>query len=77
MDSKFDIGDLVVYEGKLFKVASVHYLNPQIPSDPFVCGLVLNDDRSAYPRQLMVRQGLLEGKGSEPFKRAIKVLYGK
>lgn len=77
MDSKFDIGDLVFYEGELYTVKTVHFLNPQIPSDPYVCGLVLKGDRTAYPRQLMVRQGLLAKSNPEAAMKAIKVLYGK
>ena len=77
MDSKFNIGDLVFYEGSLYTVRTVHFLNPQIPSDSFVCGLVLKGDRTAYPRQLMVREGLLAKENPEATTKAIKVLYGK
>jgi hypothetical protein len=77
MESKFSIGDLVFYEGQLYIVKTLHFLNPQIPLDPFVCGLVLKGDRTAYPRQLMVREGLLAKSNPEAATRAIKVLYGK
>ena len=77
MESKFNVGDIVVYEGKLYKVATIHFLNPSIPSDPFVCGLVLSDDRTAYPRQLMVREGLLAKENQGHAIKAVKVLYGK
>jgi len=77
MDSKFNIGDLVFFEGKLYTVRTVHFLNPEIPSDPYVCGLVLNGDRTAYPRQLMVREGLIAKENPEAAIKAIKVLYGK
>jgi hypothetical protein len=77
MDSKFDIGDLVFYENRIYVVKTVHMLNPQIPSDPYVCGIVLKGDKTAYPRQLMVREGLLAKYNSEASVKAIKVLYGK
>jgi hypothetical protein len=77
VDSKFSIGDLVFYEGQLYFIKTIHFLNPQIPSDPFVCGLVLKGDKTAYPRQLMVREGLLAKDNPEAAIKAIKVLYGK
>jgi len=77
MDSKFNIGDLVFFEGRLYEVRTIHFLNPQIPRDPYVCGLVVKGEKTAYPRQLLVREGLLTKHNTETSKKAMKVLYGK
>jgi hypothetical protein len=77
MDSQFNIGDLVFFEGKLYEVRTSHFLNPGILTDPYVCGLVLYGDKTAYPRQLMVREGLLVKDNTKEAVRALRVLYGK
>jgi hypothetical protein len=77
MVSRFNIGDLVFYNGRLYIIRTIHLLNPQIPSDPFVCGLTLKGDKTAYPKQLFVREGLLSKDNPEASMKAIKVLYGK
>lgn len=76
MDNKFSVGDLVLYENKVYLVKAVHLLNPQIPSDPYVCGLALYDDTRPYPTQLMVREGLLTKPSPTALSKALKVLYG-
>ena len=74
MDSKFDIGDLVIYEGRVYKVREVHFMNPQIPNDPYVCGLtLLKDDQDYMASQILVREGLLQ----KCNQKGLKVLYGK
>lgn len=73
MDSRFNIGDFVMYKGKVYIVKSVVLMNPNIINDPFVCGLVSADKPNDF-NQLMVREGLL--KKVDYKGKAAKVLYG-
>jgi hypothetical protein len=74
MDSRFNLDDLVIFEGQIYKVRSIHFMNPQIPNDPYVCGLtLLKDDNNYMASQLMVREGLLQ----KCNQKGLKVLYGK
>jgi len=77
MGSRFNVGDVVLYENRLYTVRSIHFLNPQLKSDPYVCGLVPLGDKKPSTEQLMVREGLLKKDSSEASTKAIKVLYGK
>lgn len=75
MDSKFSPGDYVKFENKIFLVKTVVLLNPNIPSDPFVCGLVPAEKPNSF-KQLLVREGLL-AKAEPPLSQEqVKVLYG-
>lgn len=73
MDSKFNIGDLVVYEKQVYIVNKIIPMLTNIPSEPFVYGLKLNDSsKDVFPDvQILVREGLLS-----PLAKAHKVLYG-
>ena len=73
-DSRFSPGDYVKYENAIYLVKSVIYMNPNILSDPFVCGLVSVDNPNNWT-QLLVREGLLT-KADPPISgKAAKVLY--
>lgn len=58
MDSKFSPGDVVKYKNSIFLVKSVLYMNPSVPTDPFVYGLVSTEKSNNY-QQLLVRESLL------------------
>lgn len=61
MDSKFDIDDLVEFEGQVYRVVNIYFLNPQIPTDPFVCKLISIENKSDFLAPvLLIRESLLE-----------------
>lgn len=58
MVNKFNIGDLVIFQNKTYIVKSILPMNPNILSDPFVCGLVPIEKPNKI-EQLLVREQLL------------------
>jgi hypothetical protein len=74
VDSKFSPGDYVRYENTIYVVKSVIYMNPNILSDPFVCGLVAVGNANSW-EQLLVREALLVKVDPPINGKAVKVLY--
>lgn len=75
---KYNIEEYVLYEGKVYKVTSIHALNWFI-SIPFVYGLVLAHTKPSEPyahKELFVREGLLQ-KASIAQIGIWKTLYGR
>lgn len=73
MESKFNLDDIVEFEGEIYKVKGIHFLNPQVISDPYVCRIVkLSDDWNMLATALLVREGLLKKLNT----KSVKVLYG-
>jgi hypothetical protein len=74
MDSKFNLGDLVLFEGQVYVVRQIAFMNPNILSDPYVCSIVrLEDNWDMLATRLLVREGLLQ----KCNQKGVKVLYGQ
>ena len=73
--SKFNLGDYVMYKDQIYLVKSIIYMNPNILSDPFVCGLVPLTNPNGFT-QFLVREALLTLISTKKSRKATKVLYG-
>lgn len=74
---KFSLEELVIHEGSVYKVTSIHAINWFMPT-PFVYGLVLAQSNPLEPlanKELYVREGLLE-RATDKQVIAWNVLYG-
>jgi hypothetical protein len=78
MVSKFNVGDMVTYDNKLFRVVKIYAANWELTS-PFVYGLALvqSDPREPVDGKLMsVREALLVAVPAQA-EGVWEVLYGK
>lgn len=75
---KYNIEEYVVYEGKVYRITSIHALN-WFMHVPFVYGIVLAHTRPNEPyahKELHVREGLLQ-KATISQVGIWKTLYGR
>lgn len=78
VSSKFSIGDIVVYDNKVYKVVKIYAPNWNL-DNPFVYGLALLQSDPAEPvdgKLVPVREPLMES-APEHLAGVWKVLYGK
>lgn len=75
MVSKFNPGDFVKYDDDIYLVKKVVFMNPDMPEDPFIYGIVSVRKLSSYS-QLLVRQGLLSPVDPKVREELLEVLYG-
>ena len=74
---KFSLEELVIHEGNVYKITSVHAMN-WFMANPYVYGVVLAQSNPLEPlanKELYVREGLLD-KATDKQVLAWNVLYG-
>ena len=62
MEGKYDIGDIVKYNGKLYKIIECHAINWFSEHEPIIYGLILAGERPKMDRgaELFVRESLIK-----------------
>ena len=75
---RFSLGEIILYENRLYVINSIYALNWFLENEPFVYGLVTITSNLKEPyahKELLVREGLLKNI-TDTDRMIWKVLYG-